>query len=86
MYKRQDIEAERILMSGQYQRDPFALDYVKSFGEPMDPVYPDTDGYKEPEKQTTSAVEIEPETTCMSEEPQETIAVPVSYTHLKKEG
>lgn len=85
LMERADIEAERILMSGQYQRDPFALDYVKSFGEPMDPVYPDTDGYKEPEKQTTSAVEIEPETTSMSEEPQETTAVPTEETTKETE-
>lgn len=38
LMKRADMDAERLLCNGQYQQDPFSLNYVKSYGIPMEPV------------------------------------------------
>lgn len=45
LMKRADIEAERILLSGQYQENPFAIDYVDAFGTPIEPVYNSNESY-----------------------------------------
>lgn len=70
LMERADMEAERILMSGQYQRDPFSLDYVKSFGEPMEPVYSDVNTKKTPEKTQPYTEETEHETAAVQTEPE----------------
>ena len=67
---RADMEAERMLLSGQYQRDPFSIDYVESFGVDMDPVYnninktePEVFPEESTEAETTIVETMEEETT-----------------------
>lgn len=85
LMERADIEAERILMSGQYQRDPFDLDYVKSFGEPMEPVYPEANSNKEIDIPATSVAETEEEIVAQSSETTEAETLPIKETTKEPE-
>lgn len=79
---RADMEAERMLLSGQYQRDPFSIDYVESFGLDMDPVYDDANPIEtEPVSTETNPVET---TVAETEETTETIKPSQETEHPNK--
>lgn len=66
---RADMDAERMLLSGQYQRDPLSIDYVESFGTPMEPVYPESMGDVPAQPETeTQATETSSSITIYEEE------------------
>lgn len=65
LMKRADMDAERLLCNGQYQQDPFSLNYVKSYGIPMEPVVDIVVEETSAEVQMTESVE---ETQRMEEE------------------
>ena len=67
LMKRADMDAERLLYSGQYQQDPFSLDYVKSYGTPMEPVMGNQTETPSTEAQTTESIRETKESSSVEE-------------------